>query len=215
MSESKEILRRYTDLASLLDLLHHSAITLLPPSSWDDRNDRLLMATYRKAKNLETLLALCMSEKGETYHHWRVFTDKGNGVCICFHRHSLAQAMAAANVQLRGMDYLKFGDLKPRELPEDRLPFLKRAAFRDEGEIRAVYESRQKEDALKKVQISFDMIERIILNPWMPKEVGESVTSAIKKLTPHGANLRVTHSALIESSVWREFARNYADVQQF
>lgn len=43
MTESTKFFRRYTDLASLLDMLHRRAITLLRPDAWDDRNDRLMM----------------------------------------------------------------------------------------------------------------------------------------------------------------------------
>ena len=93
MTESLKILRRYTDLGSLLDMLDRKAITLLPPSTWDDRNDQLMMRTYAKALKLKTLLALCLTSRGETYHHWKIFTDKSNGVCIHFKRDELKSAM--------------------------------------------------------------------------------------------------------------------------
>ena len=55
MTESSKVFRRYTDLASLLDLLQRRAITLLRPESWDDRNDRLMMETYARHLELKTL----------------------------------------------------------------------------------------------------------------------------------------------------------------
>ena len=75
MTESTTVFRRYTDLASLLDMLRRGAITLLRPDTWDDRNDRLMMKTYADCLELKTLLALCLTSRGETYHHWKVFTD--------------------------------------------------------------------------------------------------------------------------------------------
>jgi hypothetical protein len=38
---SEDYLRRYTDLTALIYLLHQRKITLLDPSSWDDKNDSL------------------------------------------------------------------------------------------------------------------------------------------------------------------------------
>lgn len=209
MTAKRNILRRYTDLGSLLDILKRRAITLLPPSTWDDRNDRLMMETYRKVKGLETLLALCMSKKAETYHHWKVFTDKNNGVCIHFDKVLLIAAMKASGVVVRPVSYLKFADLQPAKLPPSRLPYLKRLAFQDEGEVRAVYENSHKENGLKKVPISLKIIDRVTLNPWMPKPVAESVEAVILELSKD-ATFDVFPSTLIESSLWRKFAGKYA-----
>ena len=210
MTASKNILRRYTDLASLLDLLKRQAITLLPPSTWDDRNDRLMMETYAKVKNLDTLLALCMSNKAETYHHWKVFTDKSNGVCIHFHKAPLLTAMKRSGVSVRPVEYLKFEDLVPANFPTGRLPYMKRIAFKDEGEVRAVYENKERERELKKVQIGFEVIERITLNPWMPQPVADSIEEVIDSIA-RGAALGVVRSSLIDSRTWRKFAAAYAE----
>lgn len=205
---SGNVLRRYTDLASLLDILQRKAITLLSPKTWDDRNDRLMMETYAKHKKLKTLLALCLSNKPETYHHWKVFTDKSNGVCIHFHKELLIAAMKRADVKVRRVDYLAFGDLDPEEIPISRLPYLKRLGFNDEGEIRAVYESRLAEDELKKVSIRFNVIQKITLNPWMPQPLVDSIEEVIDGITAE-AKIAVTRSSLIDSRTWRNFAAKY------
>ncbi|HAN5191981.1 TPA: DUF2971 domain-containing protein, partial [Escherichia coli] len=81
---TNENLRRYTNLPSLLYMLTMKKITLLDPKSWDDKNDSLFLDNYTKYKNLKKTLALCMTRKSETYHHWSVFTTRENGVCIVF-----------------------------------------------------------------------------------------------------------------------------------
>jgi len=106
MIESKGVFRRYTDLASLLHMLRRDAITLLRPDTWDDRNDRLLMEAYAERMGMETLLALCLTSRGETYHHWKIFTDRNNGVCVHFRRQELKRDMHAANVRLEKVRYL-------------------------------------------------------------------------------------------------------------
>ena len=71
-SSSAPVLRRYTDLPALLYLLRTRSITLLDPSSWDDKNDSYYLEKYKEKKSLQTVLALCLSTAEETYHHWRV-----------------------------------------------------------------------------------------------------------------------------------------------
>lgn len=208
MTESSKVFRRYTDLASLLDLLQRRAITLLRPESWDDRNDRLMMETYARHLELKTLLALCLTSRGETYHHWKVFTDKNNGVCIQFRRDGFNQAMQAGGVKVQKVEYLKLEQLVAENHPIEKLPFLKRFGFGDEGEYRAVYENKAPEDRLKQVQIDLDIIERISLNPWMPSPVFESVRATIEAQR-HGATFKVDHSSLIDNKRWREFASQY------
>lgn len=208
MTESATVFRRYTDLASLLDMLHRRAITLLRPESWDDRNDRLMMETYAKHLELKTLLALCLTSRGETYHHWKVFTDKNNGVCIQFRRSEFNQAMRAVGVKVQKVKYLKLAQLVAKDHPVEALPFLKRFGFGDEGEYRAVYENKAAEDRLKQVEINLNIIERISLNPWMPRPVFESVRAAIESQR-QGATFTVDHSSLIDNRRWREFASQY------
>lgn len=208
MTESTTVFRRYTNLASLLDMLHRRAITLLRPDTWDDRNDQLMMKTYADRFELKTLLALCLTSRGETYHHWRVFTDKSNGVCIHFRRNEFRQTMQAAGVKVKKVKYLKLHELIAEDHPVEMLPFLKRFGFGDEGEYRAVYQSKAAEDRLKQVYIDLNIIERISLNPWMPAPVFKSVRTTIEAQR-QGATFTVDQSSLIDNRRWRHFASEY------
>jgi len=82
-------LRRYTNLAATVHLLRNRCLTLLNPESWDDRNDAYFLAQYKERTNASSVLALCFAEASETYHHWRVFSSGGDGVCIEFDRPKL------------------------------------------------------------------------------------------------------------------------------
>lgn len=208
MTESKKVFRRYTELGSVLDMLQRQSITLLPPSGWDDKNDQLMMRTYAKSRKLETLLALCLTSRGETYHHWKVFTDKSNGVCIHFKQDDFRKAMSRAKVKVGKMRYLKLDELNPDAHRAQDLPFLKRFGFGDEGEYRAVYESTVAEPHLKRVDIDLNIIEKITLNPWMPTAIFETVRPIIEDLR-QGSNFDVGHSSLIDNRRWRAFAEHY------
>jgi hypothetical protein len=167
-----------------------------------------MMDTYKTCRKLGTLLALCLTRKAETYHHWKVFTDKSNGVCIHFKRKEFSVAMKNAGVRVQGVKYLKIAELDHNALTVRKLPFLKRVAFKDEGEVRAVYENLQSEPVLKRISIELDIIDRVTLSPWMPKTVASSVIKTIESLSPV-SKFDVFHSSLIDARSWRNFARNY------
>ena len=137
MIKSAEYLRRYTDLPALLHMLRRKKLTLLSPSSWDDKNDSHFIELYRERKELLTVLALCFTEKGETYHHWRVFSSGSAGVCIKFHREALLDHLSKfKGVRFGPAQYAMIDRLRNQAPFLDDLPFLKRYAFIDEGEFR-------------------------------------------------------------------------------
>lgn len=167
-----------------------------------------MMKTYADCLGLKTLLALCLTSRGETYHHWKIFTDKNSGVCVHFRRNEFLQTMRDAGVKVEEVKYLKLGELVAKNHPKETLPFLKRFGFGDECEYRAVYQNKAAEDHLKQVQIDLNIIERISLNPWMPPSVVESVRTTIDTLR-QGATFPVDHSSLIDNRRWRQFASEY------
>lgn len=117
-------------------------------------------------------------------------------MCIHFRRAGFKTAMQAANVKVNKMTYLKLGQLEVGTFPVEEPPFLKRIALEDEGEIRAVYENKAREQELKQVDIDFSIIEKVTLNPWMPKSVADSVRTTIESLRK-AADFTVTQSSLV------------------
>lgn len=207
MSTSTTILRRYTDLPSAINIIRHKAITLLPPTTWDDRNDRHMMEAYKRSAQLKTVLALCFAECAETYHHWKVFTSGASGVCIEFHREKLIAALPNS-VNYSSMDYKTIGQLKPNQIKVEDLPFIKRVGFTDEQEFRIVFTSAKSDLATKNIPVPLTAIKRIVLNPWLHEELAESVMEMFTKMAEN--DIDVTQSALIDSPSWRRFADGYA-----
>jgi hypothetical protein len=89
---SETALRRYTQLAPLIHLLHRQSVTLLSPSKWDDKNDAYFLEVYRRKQALGSVLALCFAECAETYHHWYVFAGT-SGVCLEFAKERLVSSV--------------------------------------------------------------------------------------------------------------------------
>jgi hypothetical protein len=202
------VLRRYTDIPGLLHVLTYKALTLLDPSSWDDKNDSYNILKYKeKDKNLKAVLALCFTKAEETYHHWRVFAPGPSGVCIVFHGELLISTLSIhPGIVCRSVEYhqvreLKRGDLQPKVAD---LPFVKRFGFGPEEEYRVLYTSGENERAFLQVPISYDCIKEIRLSPWLNTQLKGCVRDAINNVTRPNV-LKVSRSSLIGNSTWKRF----------
>ena len=202
VSLSNRILRRYTNLPSLLCMLTNRQLTLLDPVTWDDRNDSYYLSLYTKKKNLGCTLALCLSEKNETYHHWSVFTSRENGVCIVFDREKLkAYLDAQKDIVHAPVKYMMLSEMPESKLTIEDLPFLKRYAFMDESEYRIIYPSHDN-ISVKHLNISFDIIEMISVNPWAPDVFFKAIKETIRKICGC-ENVKIGKSSLIDNKEWR------------
>ncbi|MFZ1991992.1 MAG: DUF2971 domain-containing protein [Alphaproteobacteria bacterium] len=199
-------LRRYTNLPSLLDILYHRRLTLLSPATWDDKNDAYFMGQYKLRAKLKSVLALCFTEARETYHHWRVFTDGSNGVCIQFEYEKLVECIGAtSNVKSGTVRYELIRNIKALRPRVSELPFLKRQPYEDEKEFRIIY--RDKNEELESTSLALDLksIDRIFLSPWMPKALVET-TKSIIHMIPGCSKLRVNKTTLLENEQWKRAA---------
>jgi hypothetical protein len=209
MTASSNILRRYTDLPALLAVLRNQEITLLPPSTWDDKNDRNLMDAYKRAKGLKTLVALCFSQCPETYHHWKIFAPGSSGVCIEFEKIDLLSCLPKTGIVHDIIDYKTISQLRNSRLDVTDLPFTKRAAFADEKEYRIVFTSRRLTLPTKRIAVPISAIHRVAINPWVAEPLFDAVEETIRSI-PGCDRLTVYHSKLIESPSWKSYAGKYA-----
>ncbi len=200
------LLRRYTDLTSVIDLLTHKRLTLLNPASWDDKNDRYFIDHYRERSDYQSVLALCLSTVGETYHHWKVFCGHASGVCIAFHRQPLLDVIDAAEGVRHGkVKYMRLEEIAEKPPRLNRLPFIKRYAFRHELEYRLIYESKTDTAPTHAVPIPLKTIEGIALSPWMPTPLLNATRSALKAISGC-ETVTITRSELISNSLWMQNA---------
>jgi hypothetical protein len=200
---SSQELRRYTSLASALDILAKEALTLLPPSSWDDKNDAFVMEHYRARANLNSVLALCFAASTETYHHWRMFAPGPDGICLVFNRAKLQSNLAKREgVRARMVKYRSLKSIKQTPPTDDLLPFTKRSGFHAEKEFRIICEAREKGVIGHRVDIDMSALVRVVVNPWLPKPLFDVVKEAL--VSASGSDVVVKRSTLTNSS---EFQR--------
>jgi hypothetical protein len=202
------VLKRYTELPFLLDLLQNKRLTVLSPEFWDDKNDSYFIDSYRRKKSLKSVLALCFTEESETYHHWKVFSPGLSGVCIDFDKDSFVEwAGKVKGLKFRCVEYKKIDAIRKSTPEADLLPFMKRHPYRHEKEFRIIYEAAS--DVLSKVELklNLNLIRRIVINPWLPKSVIKSIEANIHQIK--GCEKMLVHrTTLVSNDEWRKIADN-------
>jgi hypothetical protein len=199
---STDYLRRYTDIPSLVSILTERKITLLDPSTWDDKNDSRFIELYKDRQGLQSVLGLCFTQADETYHHWRVFANGSAGVCIKFDRAAFIKAVKQTDhIRMGTVRYLTLTEIRDEELELSDLPFLKRYPFQDENEFRLIHESRDKELPALDVPIPLSCIDRITLSPWMHKALSTNVKNVLRSIKGC-TNLDIARSTLIKNEEW-------------
>ena len=199
-------LRRYTELSYLIDYLQSKELALLSPKSWDDRNDSYYIERFAQANGLLNTHALCLAEAPETYHHWRVFSHGGGGVCIEFNK---AELVGAAKL-IPGMraEYVKYrtiSSLGKKRPSLSELPFLKRHAFADEKEFRLFHGSTVCESPVFRLPVPLKAIECITLSPWLPSTVVACIVRTLRSIEGCEA-LKIYKSTLVENEDWKILA---------
>lgn len=189
-------------------MLTTKKITLLDPKSWDDKNDSYFLDVYTSKKGLKKTLALCMTKKNETYHHWSVFTSKESGICIVFDFNKLeAHLNNQKNIIHGDVSYMTLNKIKNnKSVNVEKLPFLKRFAFTDESEYRLIYPSLEDID-YKDIPLPIDAISKISVSPWMPKPFFDVIKNTVKKISGC-ENIKVSRSSLIDNITWKNIGDN-------
>lgn len=202
----EQSLRRYTELPYLIDYLQTKELVLLNPATWDDKNDSYYIEQFARANGYKSTYALCLADASETYHHWRVFSHGGSGVCIEFDREKLLSAVRAIpDLRAEGVQYKTIDALRSSAPLQDDLPFLKRHAFIDEREFRLFYGSQEKGTPVLRIPVPLNSIKRITLSPWLTKSVVDHVKQTLKSIKGCGS-LKIYKSTLVENENWKKFA---------
>lgn len=206
-------LRRYTELPYVLQLLHSKKLTLVNPSAWDDKNDSHFIQTYRDKKELGSVLALCLTEAQQTYHHWKVFTHGASGACIHFNQKAL-QAWVNENDLLQGRKviYRTLPQIQKLAPKIEDLPFLKRKAYEHEGEFRILFSTKKKSVSVQSFDIPLEMIDFVLLNPWLPQSTASAIADVIHCIEGCEA-IEVKRATIVKNDDWQKVAESIAPAQ--
>ncbi len=213
MSKPK-LIRRYTDVTSLIHILYNKEITLLDPKYWEDKNDAEFMQIYKEKTSIQSLLALCFTVTGETHHHWDVFASGNSGVCIRFHGKKLLNDIEEMKIKFEideeilhsKVNYKSINTIKRANLNIDELPFTKRAPFRYEKEYRIIFSSKNKKYEVYPIKINLDSIKEIVLSPWIHNSLVETLKILLKSIDGC-QNIKVFKTTLNRNETWIKAGR--------
>jgi Protein of unknown function (DUF2971) len=205
------LLRRYTSFSSLLHILTTRQLTLLDPNSWDDSNDAYFLNASLRHEGAKQIFALCFSEAAHTYHHWSVFAQGAEGVCISFKKASLEKAISQPTHEDRKFEFEKVKYLPAKQakayIKSDpkRLKFTKNVRYADEKEWRCTCTCMQLDCANPVVRIKLASIDRITISPWLHVSLFGTLKNIIAAV-PGCSNIRVERSTLINFHSWKTIA---------
>jgi hypothetical protein len=202
-------LRRYTSLPVVIDMLMNERITLVSPSAWVDANDRKAMAVYQEHLGHGFVGAVCLTEAPETFHHWQVFAGGSAGMCVHFDKERFcAMFDGRANCLIGPVDYVRIADIATIDASDiHRLPFMKRAGFRDEAEFRAIAVGGD-EDEVIHIPLDRAAVSRITFSPTIPPALVDTTRRLLHQL-PGWEKLRIVQSRLTDSVSWQRALEKY------
>lgn len=210
--DDRPIFRRYTDILSVLDMLRHRRITLVPTSRWVDENDRACLERYARRSGSVGAVALCLTGTIETFHHWQVFAGPRLGACVVFDRERLIEVFnrypAIIHGEVRYLDWREMrglGALEPHQYP-----FLKRKVFEDEREYRAVALMAPWATPYLNVGIDPSIIRRVVLGPDIPRPLMETFRDLIHSFDAC-TGTQINFSRMSNNRRWRETFEDLTD----
>jgi hypothetical protein len=196
-------LRKYTSLAVAIDLLRNRRLALVDPRNWVDRNDIAYLQEYKRRKALKTLVVSCFTTKAEQYHHWKSFADGTDGVCIQFHGKALIDQLARRAGFRCGLVVYKRNNTSDGWSPKtSEIPFLKRLAYRDEGEYRILFEDKEDLVEIKELPLDLNCVSRITISPRLAKGLFQAVKEQLSSISSE-PRIPIVQSSILDSALWR------------
>src|ERR1043165_7273907 len=156
-------LNRFTTIPFLIDLLSREKLTLLNPAFWEDFNDRETIEIYRKAVNVESIYALCLTYKDETIHHWNAFAGGTSGCCIEFSASKLIKILDKEDIKHGKAKYIRVRVLDDNKYGIEELPYVKREPFQTENEYRIIATSNEKQESTLDIDINLEIKNKITI----------------------------------------------------
>ena len=207
--ENNGILRRYTNLPVLIDVLTRRRLTLISYTHWIDVNDRRALQLYQQVLKYGFVGAMCLTEAPETFHHWQIFAGGPAGVSIIFHRDAFENLFRdRPHFIAKSVEYVRLASIRSVEASDiHRLPFLKRSGFADEREFRLIGYAVEALTELN-IEIASNLIQRVVISPFAHPNLIESIRTTLRSI-PGWSRLQIDHSSLINNESWQEALQEY------
>jgi len=191
-------------------MLVNKRLSLLSYNSWTDVNDRRALSIYQSKLNYGFVGAMCLTQIGETFHHWQIFAGGSSGVCVVFDKTKFTSMFQnKGHFLTNSVEYILLDKINSLDATDiHRLPFIKRWGFRDEREYRVIGYLVENKISAMHVALNPQAIKKIVLSPFMNKALGQSVANSLRQLSGWG-DLCVEHSELIDNQNWQTELEGY------
>ncbi|MHB0898030.1 MAG: hypothetical protein ACYC1A_10825 [Spirochaetales bacterium] len=199
------ILRRFTSLPLLLDILESSELQFSDPRYWEDKNDSEILKAYKDKKKLKTLFALCFTKDTETIYQWKAFSDNSSGCFIKFDSDNInKKILKNRNIRQNEIKYIKINELKQELKKIEDIPFSKRWPYRNENEYRYIYESK-----LYKSSYSIPINSSDIISVTFNQKMTDHTFDTIKRILKNKYKMsNIYHSTVYRNETWLNYIRD-------
>ncbi len=204
MAKQYKRINRFTSLPYVIDILATEQLTLTNPENWPDKNEKITLEKYRKAKGAEKIFCLCLSDSAENIHLWSNFAPSESGCFIKFNYDKLIEFLnEQKDLVYSNMEYVKIGDLSKLTIETEKLPFYKRHPFQPENELRIIYlDYDGVKEPVKKIPFDINIIESITISDQLPKPVFENVKVILQSVNKSFTG-KISQSTLFENIRWK------------
>jgi len=213
-------LSRYTKWSYFLKWLEKSAILIGDYAEWEDKSDVAILDAYVERNKNIPIRVLCLFNSAgyfnDSYYHWKVYTDKNDGIRIDFNKDKLLKALGNMAIFRK----VKYPTTTAKALEKayksiDDLPFVKRASYESDKEFRLIFPGNK--NPIKKGQLfefkvkkDFfkDSIDSIRLGYSMSDEKFTEVKNILKE---YGIEKNVCRSRIIKYERWENKVLKFVD----
>jgi len=213
-NKNPNLLKKYTQIRFLEDILTNNRLHLANPESWEDKNDVKLIEHYRSQMGIKDIRILCMNESADRYHFWKIYGQERQGVCLWFDKtifiENECNNLNYPKTICETVQYKNKEDLQGAPPPLSSLPFLKRAQYRDEKEFRIV---RTYDESIKENDDFFEFnpasLKQIFINDWLNGKELAAIKSIVKSFPEH-KNIVVKQNKTLGFQEWLNAAKNHS-----
>jgi len=200
-------LKHFTSRANLLSILESQSLRLSSTDNWIDKNDAASVAAYKRVTGAGDVRVLCLAQGREMVHHWFTYAPN-DGCCIMLNAEKLlAQFDGQASFLHGHVTYFSRQDISAkmlRELPCEKLPFIKRRPYECEQEYRVIWSAAAPpQNSAPAISIK-GCIENVTLAPGFP---GHEAQSLIDLLRDRYA-LQTNRSRILNREDWTSLFDN-------
>lgn len=199
--EKVKLIRHFTSVENLESILQ-DGLKMGNTKKWEDKNDSYGIQCYAELQNGQKVLVLCFcATKGNVYH-WNSLKNGEDLMC---------------SIDIRKNDFFEYikkldGFQKPKSViycnnddvlnlqNTDDLPYLKRAEYEIEKEIRILYIGKETEVYIPDIR---DYVEQITIGTSDDEKI-KQIKEELKKKLSESLRVPITTNGFMNSKFWQQ-----------